>query len=147
MANLRRMLVLIAAIVLGFHGRLAAQENEKEQVKVTRMVFCTEIVGREPLSEETTFENDVEKIFCFTRIEGAQFDMQIRHRWFYKDSLMAEVALPVRSRSWRTYSSKNIMPQWVGEWHVEVVDDEGRLLRTESFTVVKKEGETESTHE
>jgi hypothetical protein len=126
-------------------SQLASAQNtnniDESEVTVAKMVFCTEIIGREPLSEESSFSNDLPKIYCFTKIEGAQFDMQIKHRWIYRDSIMAEVALPVRSSSWRTYSSKNMQKNWLGTWKVSVVDDSGKVLRQESFTYEKAEAE------
>jgi hypothetical protein len=139
MVGFKRLLIIV--FVLAGLQIATAQESNEGQLRVTKMVFCKEIVGLEPLSEETTFSNQTKKIFCFTKIEGAQFDMQITHRWYYEDSLMAEVKLPVRSGAWRTYSSKNIMEDWIGNWRVEVVDDEGELIRKESFVVQESEQE------
>ena len=135
--NLICMLMLIFLYLLGF-----AQEQhraEESDLKVTKMVFCTEIIGREPLTEESSFANDTPKVYCFTKIEGAQFDMQITHKWFYQDSLMAEVPLSVRSAAWRTYSSKKMIPEWTGTWRVIVVDDSGKAIREESFEFKKEE--------
>ncbi|MFQ5628343.1 MAG: DUF2914 domain-containing protein [bacterium] len=140
MFGAKRFISLI--FVLGSFQFAYAQDSNKidgSDLKVSKMVFCAEIIGREPLSEESSFTNDTKKIFCFTRIEGAQFDMQIKHRWFYGDSLMAEVALPVRSSSWRTYSSKNMHKKWLGTWKVVVVDDTGKALREEIFIYKQKE--------
>lgn len=131
-----KRLLSCAFLILSFQFA-SAQNPEKgdgSELSVSKMVFCAEIIGLEPLSEETKFSNDILKIFCFTKIEGAQFDMQIKHQWFYGDSLMAEVVLPVRSSSWRTYSSKTMQTSWLGTWTVAVLDDDGKILRKESFT-------------
>jgi hypothetical protein len=43
--------------------------------------------------------------------------------------------LPVRSSNWRTWSSKTVLPQWVGQWQVEVLDRDGTLLKTIAFSL------------
>ena len=48
---------------------------------------------------------------------------------------MARVSLPVRSAKWRTYSSKKIVPEWTGEWEVQVVDSAGIELAKAKFRV------------
>lgn len=139
--TLYKKLLLILLILSACHLALAQESNrsEESELKVTKMVFCTEIIGREPLSEESSFPNDTPKVFCFTKIEGAQFDMEVTHKWYYEDSLMAEVQLSVRSAAWRTYSSKNMMPAWTGTWRVIVVDDAGNAIREESFEFKEEE--------
>ena len=47
------------------------------------------------------------------------------------------VDLPVKSASWRTYSSKTIPEYWTGDWEVRVVDAEGNTLASIPFTVGK----------
>ena len=48
---------------------------------------------------------------------------------------LPEVRLRVGSDSWRTWSSKKVMPDWVGEWRVEVIAEDGTMLDTITFSV------------
>jgi hypothetical protein len=48
---------------------------------------------------------------------------------------MARVSLRVAGPNWRTWSSKTILPEWTGEWRVDVVGPDGTVLRSVDFTV------------
>ena len=67
------------------------------------------------------------------QIVGAQEDTEITHVWYYQDSELARVTLPVRSSNWRTYSSKRFLPQWAGKWVVVVLDEEQNEIATIPF--------------
>jgi hypothetical protein len=41
----------------------------------------------------------------------------------------------VKSVSWRTHSSKTILPEYTGEWKVEVMSKDGELLKQIYFAV------------
>lgn len=94
---------------------------------------------RTPLDRIETYQlnSDVAtgEISCFTRIDGATQDTKVEHVWFYGAREMARVELPVRSSRWRTYSSKKILPQWRGDWRVQVVAADGSLLGELAFVV------------
>jgi len=47
---------------------------------------------------------------------------------------MAEVPFDVRGRRWRVWSSKKLQPDWIGNWTVSVVKQDGEVLAAESFT-------------
>ena len=63
---------------------------------------------------------------------------QIYHRWVYNDKQVAELKLPVRSDRWRTYSSKAMPKQWLGDWAVEVLDSERNVLGRYEFIYASK---------
>ncbi len=91
--------------------------------EVERGVLTTAIENREPVDDlgEIVIDDDahVQQVFFFTQVK--QLDgKQIIHRWFYRDREMAAVTLNIGSNNWRTYSSKRLRPQWLGEWRVEV---------------------------
>ena len=45
------------------------------------------------------------------------------------------VVLPVRTSEWRTWSSKTLLPEWTGEWMVEVLSKDGTPLENLIFFV------------
>jgi hypothetical protein len=83
------------------------------------------------------FPSNVDKLSCFTRIFGAQENIQITHVWFFGDMERARVALNVRSVNFRTYSTKIIQPHEIGDWHVDVLGPGDKLLKTVKFEIVK----------
>lgn len=113
----------------------AEQQTLDDGIRVTEAVICRNVVERIPQEPGDVFPSSVEKLYAFTRVEGATVETQIKHLWFYNDRLMAEVSLPVRSANWRTYSSKRILPQWKGQWRVDITTAEGLLLKSLHFTI------------
>ena len=108
---------------------------EVTPVKIVRAVICRDVMDREPVEVGDSFDAYVGKLYCFTKIVGAKTPVEVTHAWYHGDTEMARVALPVRSTSWRTYSSKIIMADTVGDWHVDVIGPEGEVLQTVEFKI------------
>lgn len=124
---LRRLLpVLIVAVMLG--PAVSAAELE-----VAEGVITTAVENHAPVDNIESYPADYGKLYCFTRIVGAADETRVTHVWYYQDTEMARVDLPVRSSNWRTYSSKRFLPQWAGDWKVEVLDAQAEPLATLRF--------------
>jgi len=104
-------------------------------MSVEEAVISRGVERLEPVGVGTTFRADIGKLYCFSVVAGAEPPALIRHIWYYEGKRMSEVALPIRHAKFRTYSSKRIMPNCKGGWHVEIVREDGALLRTVNFTV------------
>ncbi|MCK5913483.1 MAG: DUF2914 domain-containing protein [Desulfuromusa sp.] len=107
-------LMLIAVV-----GVSIAQAADLQIVDGT---ITTAIEDQMPVDRIETYRADFGKLYCFTRIVGAPEDTEITHVWYFQNSELARVTLPVKSADWRTYSSKRFLPQWVGQWRVVVLD-------------------------
>ena len=104
-------------------------------ITVSQAVVCREIVDRMPVGSSDVIPAGIERVYCFTRIDGAQGETEITHNWYHKGVLKASVVLPVRNRAWRTWSSKTLLPEWTGEWMVEVLAKDGTPLEGLIFFV------------
>lgn len=104
-------------------------------VSVAEGVITTQVVDRAPVDEIETYPAQLGKLYCFTKIVGAEGDTQVTHVWLFQDKEMARVDLSVRSSAWRTYSSKNIIPEWSGEWKVQVLNEAGEEIALIPFTL------------
>jgi len=102
---------------------------------VSEAAIATGMEGLTPQGAADSFESSVGKLYAFTKIAGADEETLVKHHWFHEDQLMAEVELPVRSASWRTYSSKTIAPAMAGQWKVDVLGQDGTLLKSIPFTI------------
>jgi len=103
---------------------------------ITRHAFARGVEAREPMGEAKSFPAGVGRLFFFTQISGAgATGDEIRHVWIYDGREVADVALPVEGPTWRTWSSKQILPQFRGDWSVEVRDGAGRVLLTDTCQV------------
>jgi len=123
-----RHLLLLALILL----LLPAMASASVTVEGT---LTTAISERQPVDQVTELPPNVTRLYCFTRILGGEEVGTVVHVWYWGDREMARVELPVRSDDWRTWSSKNVLPEWHGNWRVEVLDTAGTLLQSFAFQV------------
>jgi len=113
----------------------APAETSTTGLTIDKMVVCTGIEEREPVGEGTLFQSGVGKLYCFSLVLGAEEPTVIHHVWYWNDQKMADIPLTIRSSRFRTYSSKNILPQWKGAWRVELTGPKGEILSTAAFNV------------
>lgn len=115
----------------------AAEETQAAQpaIQIEDAVVCRDVVDRAPVGSGEVIAKESERVYCFTRVVGAAGDTKITHNWYYKGALKASVVLNVRSSNWRTWSSKTMAPEWVGEWMVEILSEDGTPLESIIFFV------------
>ncbi len=132
--NLHATLVafLAAAIVsIGLAGIAGAQDQAG--LTIEKSAVCQDVVDRQPVGAGDVFPKEISKVYCFTKVVGASSETTITHNWYYNGDLKASVVLPVRSPSWRTWSSKTIDPAMTGEWMVEILAADGTALDSVIF--------------
>jgi hypothetical protein len=113
--------------------------------------FCTGVEDRQPSGIASVFPKDLDKLYCFTKIAGAEGATYVYHVWYFGNDEIARVKLPVKSKSWRTWSSKNLH-MGLGYGYVEVVSENGDILGRAEFKIQTSEkagevGKTEKTGE
>ena len=120
---------------------IAAAENitqktdvsEKQKGRVARAIFTSAIVDREPVDNLTAVSGDAQRVFFFTDLRELAGQI-VTHRWEYNGKVMAEVTFKVGDGArWRVYSSKNLLPEWSGQWTVVVSNESGWPLDTSVF--------------
>lgn len=116
-----------------FVSLLSAQETNN--LSVEKLVICTSIEDRQPVGVDSTFSKDVGKLYCYSKIIGAEELCTISQVWYYKDEEMANIKLDVKAKTWRTWSSKKIVSFAIGQWRVDIVSEEGTVLASRKFTV------------
>ncbi|MEA3361819.1 MAG: DUF2914 domain-containing protein [Thermodesulfobacteriota bacterium] len=122
-----RLFLMVIFIVLG------VSLAQAEDLMVADGTITSAIENQLPVDRIESYRADFGKLYCFTRIVGAQGDTEVTHVWYYHDDELARVTLPIRSSDWRTYSSKRFLPQWAGEWRVVVLDGEQNEIATIPF--------------
>ncbi len=122
-----KLLLILVFVILGVSFVQASD------LIVAEGTITSAIVNQRPVDHIESYRADFGKLYCFTRIVGAQEDTEITHVWYYQDDELARVTLPIRSADWRTYSSKRFLPQWAGEWRVVILDGDQNELATIPF--------------
>jgi hypothetical protein len=103
--------------------------------EVADVVITTAVVDREPVDKVEVFPIQNGKLYCFTRIVGADEPTLVYHAWYRGEQLMSRVELPVNSSHWRTWSAKRFLADQPGEWRVEIQDVDGNVLRKVGFVL------------
>jgi len=105
-------------------------------MEVIEGLITTQVSDRQPVDSVQSYPAASGLLYCFTRIAGAPEGARVFHVWYRGEQEMARVELLIRSSDWRTWSSRSLLPGWAGDWRVEVVDDQGQLLKTIPFTLL-----------
>ncbi len=102
-------------------------------IQIRRSVLARSVHKREPASPlSTTIPRSVRQLYFFTEVENDK-GHTLHHRWYYGDTLMADIALPIRSERYRTWSSKRLSPAWQGRWRIDVVDENEHVIARKRF--------------
>ena len=125
--------LIFTAAFLFLGGIASAADN----LSVETSAVCEKVEDRQPVSAGTSFPVSVGKLYCFTKIVGAQTPTEVTHVWYFGDTERARVNLSVRAAAWRTYSSKTLQAHEIGAWRVEVLGPTGDILKTVRFEVVQ----------
>ena len=121
---------VLAAFVLA--GACAGSEGG---LRVEQMEFCAAVRDRAPVGAAGTFPSDIARVYCFTKIAGAQDTVSVDHVWYFKDREISRVSLEVKSASWRTWSTKRMAPEWRGPWRVDVVESDTTVVASKEFVL------------
>jgi len=108
---------------------------ENADIKITELVITSKLVKGKPIDSIKRLSSSTDKnLYCFTRTTApVGTDSSIKHLWYKGDEKVGEFSLPVKGETWRTYSKKSIQKGWAGDWRVEVVAENGTLLKTVKF--------------
>ena len=115
----------------------AAGAQQTDKLDVVEAAICERVEDREAVNVGTRFANSTARLYCFTKIVGAESPTEVVHVWSYGDVERARVSLVINANSWRTYSSKAIQANEIGTWRVDVLDTSGNLLETIDFEITQ----------
>lgn len=137
---IRRTVLFSLVALLAAGGTTRAQDApaETEETpagpRVAEAAVCTAIEERAPVGAGTTFPAGTERLFCFSDLRDAS-GLTVVHTWIHEGTTRARVELEVGGDRWRTWSSKQLLPEWTGSWQVKIMTADGAVLETLDFTV------------
>lgn len=130
----KEKLVVVASVA--YSG--ASEPDTALHESVSRMILTSGIAKHEPvdtLRDIKLEQGDASRrIYFFTELNDIP-GQNVYHRWTYQGQSVAELNLPVRAERWRTYSSKRITADRLGQWSIEVLDQQRQLLAAYAFEV------------
>jgi hypothetical protein len=149
------LLSVLFVSVICFAQEEAAEESMEEPTAAVAeaptltledIQICTAVEDRQPVGAGTVFPDNLEKIYCFTKIVGATDTISIYHVWYMGDKEVSKVSLPIKASPWRTWSSK-LVNMGLGKGRVEILTEGGELLGKTEFEIQAAEVKSEATKE
>ena len=105
-------------------------------LKLKEIMICRGVYKRNPIKPGFKFTNNVDSLFCYTKISNSGSKQEIKHVWYYQDKLITSVAYNIKtSYNYRSWSRKNISPNQVGKWRVDVIDSKDNILGSRKFDI------------
>jgi len=101
--------------------------------RVARAIVTTAVVDREPVNDLEQVSPENAQVIFFTELRNMA-GQSVKHRWNHGGEALAEVEFTVGGPRWRVWSTKKLLPEWTGEWKLEVLDGEGNVLREKRFS-------------
>lgn len=130
--------VLAAAILLSpavAHAQNPAQAGAPAATAATAEASVGTAIADHALSGAAeSFPKGTAKLYCFSKVTGADTTSGIEHVWYKGDTEVGRVKLKVGGSPWRTYSSKTLGPDASGDWRCDVVQN-GTVLQSVKFKV------------
>ena len=118
--------------------KIIKKDDDKvsKQLKLNEVMICRGVYKRNPIKPGFTFSNNVDSIFCYTKISNKGPKQEIKHLWYYENKLITAVTYNIKtSYNYRSWSKKSILPSQIGEWRVDIIDDEENLLGSRKFQI------------
>ena len=98
--------------------------------------ICKSIYKRTPVGSDLIFTSNVDSLYCFTRIQNPGQKREVKHIWYFKDQMMTQVRYNVRkSNIYRSWTKKTILPNQIGDWRVDIQDNNGTIIGSKSFKI------------
>jgi len=77
------------------------------------------------------------RVFFWNRVLNGEQGMVLRHIWKLGDEIVMNSELVIGGPHWRTYSSYTLPPGSTGDWTLEAIGPDGRVLFHTEFTCVE----------
>jgi len=142
-----RFLCLLLAIVFSFAQNIYGTEVDKEPgvsapeqtpgLTLVKAVTCEGLEELEPVNETIIFSAALGSVICFTAFDPVPEKTVVHHHWFKRDQSEKKVKLTLKTPKWSAFSKITIRNMDVGPWRVEIVDDDGKVLKTLRFSVTE----------
>ena len=105
------------------------------KLSVEAAVVAAGVENLTPMGVAEKFPANAGKLYCYSKIIGGGEGSSIKHIWYHGDKKVDEITLQIKYPSFRTYSYKTIPSDWTGKWKVEIVADDGAILKTLEFVI------------
>ena len=115
------------------------KKSDKEKnisLVVQDIKICKSIYKRTPVGSDVVFTNNVDSLYCFTRIQNPGPKREVKHIWYYDNQIMTQVRYNVKkSNIYRSWTKKTILSNQIGRWRVDIQDNNGTIIGSKNFEI------------
>ena len=112
------------------------QNSDLKTLQLNEIMICRGIYKRNPIKPGINFINNVDSLFCYTKISNSGPKQEVKHLWYFEGIEITSVAYNIKpSFNYRSWSQKTIYPNQTGQWRVDVIDSYDNVLGTRDFTI------------
>ena len=98
--------------------------------------ICKSIYKRTPVGSDVVFTNNVDSLYCYTRIQNPGPKREVKHIWYYDNQMMTQVRYNVKkSNIYRSWTKKTILSNQIGRWRVDIQDNNGTIIGSKNFEI------------
>tara|TARA_Y100000591_G_scaffold304124_1_gene300539 strand:- start:364 stop:1086 length:723 start_codon:yes stop_codon:yes gene_type:complete len=98
--------------------------------------ICKSIYKRTPVGSDVVFTNNVDSLYCYTRIQNPGPKREVKHIWYYNNQMMTQVRYNVKkSNIYRSWTKKTILSNQIGKWRVDIQDNNGTIIGSKNFEI------------
>ena len=113
-----------------------SEDKNQNTLELNEIMICRGIYKRNPIKPGSSFINNVDSLFCYTKISNSGSKKEIKHIWYFDDKEISSVTYNIKtSYNYRSWSKKTIYPRQIGKWRVDVIDSFGNILGSRNFNV------------
>jgi len=100
----------------------------------SRIVLAATMEQLEPGTaiDNLVAQQQIQRLYLFTELRGYA-GQQLIHRWSFAGQVQTEALLMIEDSPWRTYSENWLLPDQLGRWRVEIVDQQQNVLYQHDF--------------
>ncbi|MDI6732471.1 MAG: DUF2914 domain-containing protein [Planctomycetota bacterium] len=125
----------IMGFELGRANKTTAQERKISPLNVDKAVICLEVRDRMPVQETFRIPSNRDKIFCWALFLNGE-GKKIRYIWQIGETVTTSQWLTITSNKYRAWCPKKIDRKTRGHCRVDVVDEQGRILKSLDFEII-----------
>ena len=113
-----------------------SEDTIQNTLELNEIMICRGIYKRNPIKPGSSFINNVDSLFCYTKISNSGSKKEIKHIWYFDDKEISSVTYNIKtSYNYRSWSRKTIYPRQIGKWRVDVIDSFGNILGSRNFNI------------
>jgi hypothetical protein len=107
----------------------------KSDMRISEMKIGRSVRGRKISGETLNVPPSWKKVFCWISLPDVKKESSVKFVWYYFKKKMAETIVEIKPPACAVWAFKTMRPQYVGDWCVEVLDEEDRFIRELCFNV------------